>query len=412
MKKIFFILLCIVLIIITVTFIACNSQVNKIDGSFVMEEDCTDGLYFSLVSPGYYVVTGYDGVDTEVVIPSKIGGMPVKAIADEAFKSTEGDEVNCNITSIVIPNSVTSIGNSAFMGCSSLSAITIPGSVLSIGNWAFSYCKKLSSVVISEGVISIGEYAFYRCSWLDDITIPDSVTSIGYEAFGDTPYYNNKQNWENGALYIGNHLIDTDEMFSDQYVVKQGCVSIADSAFSDCDNLTSITINMGLRSIGKKAFYCCSNLINITVPNSIVTIGESAFVGTNYFNNSSNWQANVLYIGEHLIKADVSIDERYEVKINCVSIADKAFEGCNNLNSVILSSNLKNIGSFAFYNCGNLSQITIPSSVENIMYGAFDSCDRLKVVSYLGTELQWKNTCIGAKNSDLTSADIICNYGG
>jgi len=120
--------------------------------------------------------------------------LPVTSIENVAF-------ANCSITSITIPNSVTSIGSYAFEACTSLTGITIPNSVTSIGDYAFSYCPSLDGVTIGEGVTSIGEYAFEDCTSLTGITIPANVTSIGQNAFI-------------GCTNLKNIIIDTDKVTS------------------------------------------------------------------------------------------------------------------------------------------------------------------------------------------------------
>ena len=128
-----------------------------------------------------------------------------------------------------IPDSVTSIGNSAFSGCTSLASITIPDSVTSIGWSAFESCSGITSITISDGVTSIGDSAFSGCTSLTSITIPDSVTSIGL------------------------------------------------SAFFGCSGITSITISDGVTSISDFAFKSCSGITSITIPDSVTSIGEYAF---------------------------------------------------------------------------------------------------------------------------------------
>ena len=138
------------------------------------------------------------------------------------------DDVPSSLKEVVITGG-TSIGDRAFRNCSNLTSITIPDSVTSIGDWAFSDCRSLTSMTIPDSVTSIGEYAFYNCSGLTSITIPDSVTSIGYKVF-----YN-------------------------------------------CSGLTSIIIPDSVTSIGEYAFYGCSGLTSITIPDSVTSIGEWAF---------------------------------------------------------------------------------------------------------------------------------------
>ena len=155
---------------------------------------------------------------------------------------------------VVIPDSVTSIRDSAFDWCGSLTSVVIPDSVTSIGNYAFSVCSSLTSITIPDSVTSIGRCAFEYCSSLTSITIPDSVTSIGAEAFR---YCSSLTN----------------------ITIPDGVTSIGWKAFSYCSRLTSITIPDGVTSIGEFAFFGCSSLTSITIPDSVTSIGKEAFSG-------------------------------------------------------------------------------------------------------------------------------------
>ena len=154
--------------------------------------------------------------------------------------------------SFSISNSVTSIDDSAFYGCSSLTSITIPDSVTSIGSWAFAYCTNLTSITIPNSVTSIGDGAFSRCTNLTSITIGNSVTSIGDGAFSRCTNLT--------SITIPNIVTRID-----------------DSAFYGCSSLTSITIPDSVTSIGSWAFAYCTNLTSITIPNSVISIGDLAF---------------------------------------------------------------------------------------------------------------------------------------
>ena len=159
---------------------------------------------------------------------------------------------NSDVKKIVIEDGVTSIGDYAFRGCSSLTSITLPDSVTSIGDCAFVFCVGLSSITLPDSVTSIGDSAFKNCSSLTSITIPDRVTSIEPYAFDNCSSLT--------SITIPNSV-----------------TSIGASAFYNCRSLTSITIPDRVTSIESRAFTGCSSLTSITIPDSVTSIGESAF---------------------------------------------------------------------------------------------------------------------------------------
>ena len=152
----------------------------------------------------------------------------------------------------IIPNSVTSIGNSAFYGCESLQEISIPNSVTSIGDHAFSFCRSLQKISIPDSVTSIGDSAFYVCQSLQEISIPNSVTSIGNSAFEDCTSLQ-------------------------EISIPNSVTNIGNSAFADCNSLQEIAIPNSVTSIGYDAFVLCNSLREITMPNSVTSIGYHAF---------------------------------------------------------------------------------------------------------------------------------------
>lgn len=237
--------------------------------------------------------------------------------------------------------------------------------VTEIADRAFYYYAGFDSIFIPDSVTSIGYEAFGGCNYITSITIPDSVTSIGYGAFYETTYYENKNNWQDGVLYIGKHLITAEgSNISGDYQIKEGTLTIADYAFRDCSSLTSITIPDSTTSIGEWVFMNCKGLTSVTIGNSVNSIGDYAFIGCN--NISSITIGNVTSIGEG------------------------AFCYCTSLTSIILPNSVTSIGKSAFGDCSNLTSVTIPDSVTSIDDSAFSDCFDLTSINYKGTMEQWK----------------------
>ena len=255
----------------------------------------------------------------------------------------------------IIPDSVTSIGDSAFECCISLTSITIPESVTSIGYSAFSNCYSLTSITIPDSVISIGNRAFEYCTSLTSITIPDSVTSIGFDAFHHTGWYDNLPD---GVVYINNILYEyKGEMSENTYIdVKEGTVSISNYAFSGFKNLIEITIPKSMTSIGYHAFSDCKNIAHIVVDSDNVV-----YDSRNNCDAIIETATNTLVVG---CKNTVIPD-------SVTGIGYYAFYGCENLTSITIPDSVTGIGHSAFYGCENLNSITIPDSVTSIDSYAF-----------------------------------------
>jgi len=232
------------------------------EGETNYERELTDdqGLKYTLRLSDdygiYYAVTGHsDELNEEIIIPSDFNGCPVKAIGDLAFYDCSG------LTSVTIPNSVTSIGNDAFSGCSGLTSFIIPNSVTSIGGGVFLDCSSLTSVVIGNGITILQKATFAGCNSLITINIPNSITVI---ADGDT------QIMGDGSIYYGIGVFSNCTSLQ-SVSIPNSMTYIGISAFSGCNSLTSITIPNRVTSIGSNAFSEC-NLISVTIPNSVTTI--------------------------------------------------------------------------------------------------------------------------------------------
>ena len=231
----------------------------------------TKGLSYELneEETGYILTNLGSAMEENIIIPIEHNNLPVVAIKHKAFN-------NCTwLTSITIPNSVTSIGAEAFNNCSSLEAIEIPDSVTSIGSSAFSYCSSLTSIEIPNSVISIGDWAFYNCESLTSIEIPNSVTSIGSYAFTDCTSLTSIT-IPNSVTSIGGFAFYNCSSLT-SVVIGSGVTSIGDFAFSGCSSLTSVVIGSGVTSIGEHAISFCSSLTSVVIGNGVTSIGNFAF---------------------------------------------------------------------------------------------------------------------------------------
>ncbi|MGN0487944.1 MAG: leucine-rich repeat domain-containing protein [Ruminococcus sp.] len=192
-------------------------------------------------------------------------------------------------TSFTIPDSVTSIGGSVFLNCTSLTDVTIPSNVTIIGDNAFTGCTSLASITIENGVTSIEAYAFSRCTSLTSITLPDSVKSIGFGAF----YYcesltsitmsSSLTTISSSAFYYCTSLKSV--------TIPDSVTNICDCAFSYCTSIISITIPDSVTSIGAWAFSECTSLTRVTIPSSVTSIGDRAF-GYYYDENYNECKIN------------------------------------------------------------------------------------------------------------------------
>ena len=292
---------------------------------------------------------------------------------------------NQSVESYVIPSSVTSIGNSAFSCCSSLSEVVIPSSVNSIGNSAFSCCSSLSKVVIPTSVTSIGHNVFQGCSSLSEIVIPDSVTSIGNSAFSGCSSLS-KIVIPTSVTSIGDWTFSGCSSLS-EIVIPSSVTCIGDDAFHGCRSLSKIVIPSSVTSIGSDAFWECRSLSDIVIPSSVTSIGSGAF-----------WECRSL--------SDIVIPS------SVTSIGDCAFHGCRSLSVIVIPSSVTSIGDCAFHGCRSLSKIVIPSSVTCIDDGAFWGCSSLSdIVIPSSVTSIGDSAFIGCKFPDNLKQELISRFG-
>ena len=353
-----------------------------------------EGLEYSIEN-GKVTITGYTGSATEVVIPSTINGYPVTTIVYEAFARSS------KLTSITIPDSVTSINDNAFENCKSLTSITVgeenqyyssqdgvlfnkdkttlirypsrkpettyavPDSVTTIESGAFRGCPKLTSITIPDSVTTIGDFAFVFCYYLTSITVDEENE---YYCSQDGVLFNKDK-----TTLVKYPAGKTETI----YTIPDSVTTIGYCAFHSCDLLENITIPDGVTTIGNYAFYDCSSLTDITVG---------------------------------------AENEHYSLQDGVLFDKDKTtlvlYPAGKTETTYTIPDGVTTIGEFVFSHCFNLASITIPDSVTSIGSDAFYYCTSLKDVYYTGTEEQKAEISIGSYNSYLTNATWCYNFCG
>ena len=295
---------------------------------------------------------------TSFVIPDG-----VTSIGEWAFSGCS------SLASVTIGKRVTIIGDGAFGDCSSLTSITLPDGVTSIGEKAFEFCGSLTSITLPEGVTSIGDWAFGGCSSLTSITIPDSVTSIGALAFMGCNilisiiFKGNSVQWESitkGKNWKSSNSVrivclgdeKSKQNFANPKVVKNPDFEIENGVLKKYKgHAAKVVIPDSVKSIGNYAFYKCSSLTSITIPDSVTSIDSSAFHGCSSLTSIT-------------------------IPHSVASIGDFAFWNCHSLTSITIPDSVTSIGKWVFRDCGNLMSVTIPRSVKTMGSSVFFLCSQ------------------------------------
>lgn len=313
-----------------VLFIGAASVLPLADSA----EEYTWGQYESLTYTKYdnhvEIHVCDSSVEGEVVIPAEIEGLPVTVIEKYAF-------YYCNeMTGVIIPDSIVSIGDNAFYHCRSLTVVTIPEGVTSLGDNVFSLCDNLAEIKIPESVVSIGNLAFSNTKWLED------------------------RREEAPLVTVNNILVDWENCEGD-IVIPDGITGIAGHTFALCSGITSVTLPDSLTSIGERAFAGCTGLTEITIPESVTSFGEYAFVACDGLTS-------------------VTLPE------SLTSIENGMFEGCAGLKSIKIPDSVTKIGDQAFMGCFNLTSVTVPESVKSIGAYCFACCKSLGDINILSPD--------------------------
>ena len=319
-----------------------------------------------------------------ITVPTELDGRKVTGLGESSFSGIYSPDHQkghillsfCNqIQSVTIPESVTSIGKSAFEHCSNLDSLTINGVATSmIGAYAFASCTSLTSLSLVGSFQTIGDSAFVNCG-MTSLTIDATITSIEKYAFSSR--------------------------FLTSLSLTGNVQKIGDYAFANCTSLTSLSLTGNVQKIGDHAFDSCSSLYTVTLPKSLTSIGSYAFDSCTSL-DSIEIPGKVTEIGDcafHLSGlTSVKIDEGVQstgadmfngcAKLTTVTfpeslttIADGSFASCSNLNHVKIPARVTCIGDSAFSNCTSLSEITLQDGVKTIGANAFFSCQALTSIT-------------------------------
>lgn len=395
-------LLLLVIMLLPLVAIADNSGTCGKDLTWYLNE--TTGI---LTISGSGPMTDYDGYESvpwyyhrekisEVVIEDG-----VTSIGKCAFYGCY------NMTSVEFSSNLSYIAGYGFYGCSKLTSINIPNGVTSIGYVGFYECTNLEIVTLPESLTSLGEFSFSNCNSLKTVTVhAPSMTSyggsdvFGYNFYGVIYVPQNsisiyKKKWSSCSsriYYIGENTGSCGENVSYSFEESSGLLTISDEGdMYDFDgyiqtpwksfstSVRKVVIEDGVTYIGKAAFSECTNLTDITVPNSVINVGYGAFSGTAWFENQPD---GVVYVGKiaYVYKGTAPENTEITIKDGTVSIARSAFSYCSGLTSVVFPKSLKRIGDDAFWDCTGLNSLNIPYTVEFIGNWAFRGCCNLTSV--------------------------------
>jgi hypothetical protein len=377
---------------------------------------------------------GYLVIDSEPYVLGYVGTAAALALPDSIEEKDYYINANSfrdkdSYTSVTFGSGVKSIGDYAFASCTKITSLTIPDTVTSIGARAFQSCSGLTSVNLGNGVESIGDSAFVSCSKLTSITIPASVTSIGAIAFGQCSALQ--------AFTVNN--LNTAYSSQDGVLFDKGKTELI--RYPAARTNTNYTIPGTVTTIGSSAFNYTSKLASVTIPDSVTTIGDSAFsgctalatismgagvdsIGTNTFSSCTALEQFTVSSGNQKYSSEdgVLFDKgktsliiypakktatSYAIPATVTSIENYAFYNNTSLTSVNLPVSVTDIGTFAFASCSNLVSVSPGGGVTTIHDRAFQGCSKLEsfptgsVVTFGGYVFY---ECAKFVSSDISSA--------
>lgn len=373
------------------------------------EGSCGSTLYWMMVEDDALIIYGSGAMDDF----KYIGIYPWKDYADTTKSVVLKPGVThigefafavMPITSAKIPNSVASLGASAFDYCEELTEIYLPENLRTIGDSAFSGCESLEIVGLPENLETIEEEAFYDCSALKEIAFPDSLETIGNEAFYGCSSLATVD-LGNGVEKIGKYAFYCCESLN-EIVLPDSVKEIGNWAFAYCYGLENITFGTGLQKIGKAAFLCCTSLTEMEIPQGLKSVGADLFAGCSALEKvtlpygmtatTENMFGGCMSLTEVVLPttiktignstfSDCGSLKKIELPVGVETIGQNAFAYCTALEEVVLPNTLKTIGAWAFRSCESLQELVLPESLTTIGQYAFEACSALQEIEFPST---------------------------
>ena len=402
-------------------------NVTKIEeGAFWNCSQLKTGLPGNIVEIGTLAFTNCKSI-TEIIIPKSLTNCGVDifsgcsnlktinfekgitAIPANLFHGTEkGVDWHLDgLEEIDIPETVTTIGDDAFLNCKNLTTVTGMKNVTEIGWSAFDGCNKLVNINLPSKLRKLSGLTFMNCKNITEITIPKSLTDCGYGIFSGCSNLKTI-NFEKGISVIPSNLFRGAEEYGyswfdglEEIDIPETVTTIGDDAFENCKNLTTVTGMKNVTEIGDNAFYNCSNLVNIKLPENLAEIGSYAFHGCSQLKSISipdtlkGWETDIFSDCTGLATVEIPddfINIPSDTFLNCSSLKEiklpvslktinsNAFKG-SGLTEIIIPGGVTSIGSNAFQNCTSLASVRIPNSVTSLGTYIFDGCSSLTDVT-------------------------------
>jgi len=406
------------------------------------KQEVTESLKYELAEDGKsYIITGYNGSKSDIVLPCEYNGLPVSAIADFAFAK------NTKLTTLYIHSSLSKIGKEAFSSCISLVSVSLPKSVTEIGENAFLGCEKLVEVINhspldveegSDGNGCIGKYARFihtdvkskindKDGYLyfeddgiklvgyvgdkTDIVLPENINGERYSVYQYAFSSSSISSVEitSGALEVGRYAFNYCSSL-ENVKISVSDTTFGESVFESCILIKKVEFSDSVKSIGASMFRNCASLAELVLPESLENIPESAFRGCSSL-KSVHIQSSVSAVGDYAFYG-CPLLSNITFADGVKKIGMYAFSGCTSLEMLELSPSVREIGDFAFYSCSSLKRVAMPSELERIGNYAFKDCTSLSEITYPRTMLKWGGILKGTEwNTNTAGITVACSDG-